>query len=111
MTEQTKPNDGGPAFPVPTISGPDLTVSYPEHVRGMTLLDWFAGQIQFSPDEPSVYEAKAVMKEEPPTWPPFGTSVEYDQMEKCVLWWAKARARLRMIEADAMLAAGEARNA
>lgn len=40
----TKPNDGGPAFPVPTISGPDLEVSYPPHVRGMTLRDWFAGQ-------------------------------------------------------------------
>lgn len=40
----TKPNDDIPAFPVPTISGPDLEVSYPPHVRGMTLRDWFAGQ-------------------------------------------------------------------
>ena len=45
MSDTTKFDDGGPAFPVPTIDGPDLKVSYPPHVRGMSLHDWYVGQL------------------------------------------------------------------
>lgn len=94
----SKQDDGGPAFPVPGLQ-------HDESFNGMTLHDWFAGQVQFAPDEPTVHQAKAVMKEEPPTWPPFSDSNDYEQMETCIRWWATARAKLRLIEADAMLAA------
>lgn len=99
-------DDGGPAFPTEMdgineqgrdgVFGP-----YP----GMTLRDWFAGQAAFTEDKPAIYEAKAVMGEEPPAWPPFNISNDYEGMKKCIHWWATARSRLRFLEADAMLSA------
>lgn len=85
MPEQTKPNDGGPAFPVPTISGPDLTVSYPEHVRGMTLRDYYAAHASVVDVDRIWFELQRL-----------GQSKTY---EEC-----------RFIFADRMLAAWEARN-
>jgi len=41
MTKYLKPNDGGRAFPGPLISGGDCV----GHSMGLTLRDWFAGQI------------------------------------------------------------------
>lgn len=112
----SKIDDGGPAFPCVEETGETIehveldmrtVTTEPVYVRhnGMTLRDWFAGQVQFAPDEPSVFQAKAVMKEGPPSWPPFSESNDYERMETCIRWWATARARLRLIEADAMLAA------
>jgi len=42
-TETLKP-DGGPAFPIPYNTDMDGYV-YAPHASGMTLRDWFAGQI------------------------------------------------------------------
>lgn len=36
--------DGGPAFPVPTLNTQTNVISYPAHVRGMSLRHWYAGQ-------------------------------------------------------------------
>lgn len=81
----TKPNDGGPAFPVPTISGPDLEVGYPPHVRGMSLRDWFAGQ---APPMPNMWAAR---------------------YESTVEAYTRAIVEWNLWYADAMLAAREAR--
>ena len=40
----TEINDGGPAFPLPTIDLQTHEIKYPKHVQGMSLRDWFAGQ-------------------------------------------------------------------
>lgn len=37
-------NDGGPAFPDPVAVGPSGYV-YPSNSAGMSLRDWFAGQV------------------------------------------------------------------
>ena len=37
-------NDGGPAFPVTSITGADMKIDYIESWSGMSLRDWFAGQ-------------------------------------------------------------------
>jgi len=82
----TRQDDGGPAFPVPTISGPDLTVSYPEHVRGMTLRDYYAAHA-------SIEDVNRICFD-------FASEGDYKTREEC-----------RFVFADRMLAAREARNA
>jgi len=82
----TRPNDGGPAFPVPTISGPDLTVSYPEHVRGLTLRDYYAAHAS-------------------------DADIDLWQIDLAKRGSRASRAAARFAHADAMLAAREARNA
>ena len=37
-----RPDDGGPAFPMPPIYSPDMEVMVNANVPGMKLIDWFA---------------------------------------------------------------------
>jgi len=82
-----KPNDGGPAFP-----------SEGAYEYGMTLRDWFAGQITTTDGELREAVAAELMGEKAPVW-------TADNLMACVVWWAQARARFRYVMADAMLAA------
>ena len=70
------------------------------HQTGMTLRQWYAGQVQLPDDGVSIPQATAIMGEDPPQW--YGNAT--DDIA-CVLWWAKAEAKYRVILADAMIAA------
>lgn len=39
----TKPNDGGPAFPVPEVLIESESICHPSAYQGMSIRDWFAG--------------------------------------------------------------------
>jgi len=96
---KTQPNDGGPAFPwEDTKDAP----GQPLPSSGMTLRDYFAGQVQV-PDDMG-WVASALMGEQPPHWSSHG---DYETSLACAKWWADARARYRLMDADAMLAARE----
>lgn len=92
----SKPNDGGPAFPMP-ISNGGYSI-----IQGMSLRDYFAASVQV-PDDMG-WCADALMGEPAPDWTSRG---DYDNNIKCAAWWATARARYRLMEADAMLAERE----
>jgi hypothetical protein len=68
----------------------------------MTLRDWFAGQVEVPEDMGWV--ATAIMGEPPPEWSSQG---DYENSLRCAKWWATARARYRLMDADAMLAERE----
>ncbi len=61
---------------------------------GVTLLDWFAATIRL--EEISINMATIIMGEKPPQWGD-GNDLE------CLKWWADAEARLRYLNADAMM--------
>ena len=85
-------NDGGPAFPV--------MWDYAESEAGMSLRDWFAGQHPVIDGELSITLAEALMCEH---LPKSKTSLENRR------WWAEAEARLKYLNADAMIAARDAK--
>lgn len=87
-------NDGGPAFPA-TVQGWNDRLSQGQ--SGMTLRDWFAGQLVLPPDGISTTWAEAIMGEKAPDW-------QLDSSLDCVRWWLTAEARARFLAADAMLA-------
>ena len=101
--ETVRIDDGGPAFPQD-----DAAVNRINGTGGMSLRDYFAANMQLDPDEPSPYQAKCLMEEAPPQWPPYDTTTDYEQCRKCLDWWATAQAKLRYLKADAMLAARKA---
>ena len=41
----SKPNDGGPAYPTPDVIGAESAQLWESGKPGMSLRDWFAGQI------------------------------------------------------------------
>ena len=99
----TKIDDGGSAFPkvqetISMIGDRAYTARADE--GGMTLRDWFAGQVEIP--EGMEWSPAAIMGEEAPKWP---HKCEYENAMKCVQWWALAVARYRYIHADAMFAA------
>lgn len=79
-------NDGGPAL-------------------GMSLRDFFAAKAAL--EEMTTFQAKGVMGEKPPQWPPYTDTTDFAACLECVKWWAEAEARFRYIVADAMLRARE----
>jgi len=85
-------DDGGPAFPCQI--GEDGGWFNPD-ANGMSKRDWFAGQLK-CPDSLPVEAAELLT----------GEKIPYDPVA-VLQWAAKARARLRYIEADAMIAAGK----
>lgn len=90
----SKINDGGSAFPIRQVDGVHPTEP------GMSVRDWLAGQVEV-PDDLG-WVASALMGEEPPKWTSEG---DYEQSLVCAKWWAEARARYRLMDADAMIAA------
>ena len=93
-------NDGGPAFPnVPSDPG------YSQWEQGMTLRDWFArqdslkdlGDLNNMQLKDAVPIAVAIAGPHPSGEDPLAW----------VEWWARVRARLKYIRADAMLKARE----
>lgn len=87
--------DGGPAFPgdMPTVQ---LNGNKLPFTPGMSLRDWFAGQIEMARDGISHTWAEALMGEKAPDWG-MGDDLA------CLHWWAEAEARARYLHADAML--------
>jgi hypothetical protein len=97
MDKRGKVDDGGPIHPLPEVRGHDgcgLVEGWP----GMSLRDWFAGQIEMPRDGISQTWAEALMGEKAPDW-------QLDSGLDCIRWWSAAEARARYLTADAMLAA------
>lgn len=86
-------DDGGPAFPVvPTMEGAgQWGYAYP----GMTLRDWFAGQVEVEIDI-SIDLAEQIAGRTCPPW-------QSDYIGN-IRFWAEVEAIVRGIKADAMLA-------
>lgn len=87
----------------PTISGdepyyPTFTdLKYNEQFQttdGITIRQKFAADIQLSPDEPSINQAKLLMKTDAPSG-----------LEENQAWWTEAEAKLRVQKADALIKA------
>ena len=89
-------NEGGPAFPCMVFSGDGN--NDPEYSNGMTLRDWFACQETLSDcsNDISVEFWEAITGEKSPKWK--------DDRLGTILFECRARAKLRMMRADAMLA-------
>jgi len=85
-------DSSGPAFPVPI--GVDIDIAR----AGMTLRDWFAGQVDVSGDYCS-HIMEAVVGRKSPTWG--------DDPIGYLKYTAEFEAALRGIKADAMLAERE----
>ena len=84
-------NYGGPAFPVSCAAdGTPLRASY-QDTDGMSLRDWFAGQVDVA-----IYEPLQTLKKKIGRQPTIG------ELAACV-------AEIKIAEADAMLAAREAK--
>lgn len=120
----TKINDGGPAFPmqepqaiyakaaaaiahIPGDQTEERDRAYmqarADAVGGMSLRDYFATHCDIGDvDQLSVHVGAGLLGRNPP--------LPHDDPLGCMQWWAEYRARLRYIEADAMLKAraGEA---
>lgn len=90
-------DSGVPAFP----SGDGENAGSEHHVNGMSLREWFAGNIQLDAAGISVNQAQALMGEKAPDW-----SVDMDKNLECIKWWVEAEARYRYTLADAMLVIG-----
>ena len=107
-------NDGGPAFPVGLAAttnangDPILYDSSERMASGISKRDYFAAKANIAPDMPTIFQAIGVMGEEPPSWPPFRETLDFEQCLRCVKWWAEAESRIRYVYADAMLKAGAA---
>lgn len=100
-----KVNDGGPAFGYPNFgctSTPDgmIQPQFYGGPGGVTLRDYFAANVQVPEDLGFI--AAALMGEQAPNW---SSKDDYEQSMKCAEWWATARAKYRLMEADAMLKA------
>jgi len=100
-----KVNDGGAAFPCNRTVGPDGGSvedfrQYGTGSEGMSLRDYFAASVQVPEDLGFI--AAALMGEQAPNW---SSKDDYEQSMKCAEWWATARAKYRLMEADAMLKA------
>lgn len=89
--------DGGPIHPIAEIRDADGN-GIMEGWRGMSLRDWFAGQIEMARDGISHTWAEALMGGKAPDWG-MGDDLA------CLHWWAEAEARARYLHADAMLKA------
>ncbi|WP_186181684.1 hypothetical protein [Burkholderia gladioli] len=93
--ESSKPDDGGPAFPIPGLQhDPDF--------NGMSLRDHFASVADLAGiiENGGVIEerlAKAIMGGNPPDW-----DTDYVAAHT---WWFEAEARVRYLKAEAMLKA------
>lgn len=105
----SKVDDGGPAFPNHKGShnriGGMISGEWESSATGLSVRDYFAAKANIGENTPTTHQARGVMGEEPPQWPPFGSTVDFEQCLKCVKWWAEAEARLRYVYADAMLKA------
>ena len=89
-------NDGGAAFP--RVDGINLETGEIVTERGMSLRDWFAGTLTVD-DDYGRETAEAIMDgEKAPPW-------KTDPVV-ALKWWARVRARIRYMEADAMIAEG-----
>lgn len=100
----TKINDGGPAFPGRVSANRDTGELHPHQfgnddfcVTGMTLRDFFAAEVAVQDADITVPYGEAVVGREMPDY-------ARDPVANAV-FWADVRARLRYIEADAMLRA------
>ena len=93
-------NDGGPAFPVPHLVTVHGEVVNHGATGGMSLRDYFAASVEV-PEDMMGWIAEALMGEQPPRWT---SGNDFEQSMSCAKWWATARARYRLMEADAMLA-------
>lgn len=93
-------DDGGPAFPAPDAAKARFGDSNSDAFLGMTLRDYFAAHAAIDHDEVGVRYAAAIVGRDMPDFAadPLGNSA----------FWAEYRARMRYIEADAMLAARSA---
>jgi Mg-chelatase subunit ChlI len=80
--------NGGPAFPVPGLQ-------HDEDFNGMTLRDYFAAKVEIDP-ELSVKAAEALVGRKMPDY-------AVDPVAS-MQFWAEVGARLRYMQADAMLA-------
>lgn len=90
------PVDGGPAFPQHGWTKDPEVLARMQQNGGMTLRDYFAVHSGIG-DEIPVSLAGALMHREPPAYK--------DDPEANAIYWAEVRARLRYIDADAMLRA------
>ena len=94
----TAKNDGGPAFPC-DAEWRDGQEVWPQGA-GMSLRDWYAGQAPVIDGDLSIPLAEALMCE---PLPKSKTILENRR------WWAEAEARLKYLNADAMIAARDAK--
>ncbi|WP_300727325.1 hypothetical protein [Pseudomonas sp.] len=96
--------DGGPAFPVADydhmVFEPKTVAETKRDLSGMSLRDYFAAHASIDHDEVGVCYAVAIVGRDMPDFAadPLGNSA----------FWAEYRARMRYIEADAMLVARSA---
>jgi hypothetical protein len=94
-------NDGGNAFPIASYDhmalSPETVDEHKRLLSGMSLRDYFAVHVQTDSDEVGVRYAEAIVGRAMPDFAadPIANST----------FWADYRARMRYIEADAMLAA------
>jgi hypothetical protein len=92
--------DGGPAFPVADydhmIFQPATVAETKRDLSGMSLRDYFAAHAVIDDEEIGFRYAEAIVGRDMPDFAadPLGNSA----------FWAEYRARMRYIEADAMLA-------
>lgn len=116
----TQPNDGGPAFPqadsyaaseialaaiAGMARGDERDATYlrvkAEALRGMTLRDWFAGQLPDPFRDVSLAETASGMSGVP-------CPAQSADSAEWTRFWAEAEAAVRYMKADAMLKAREA---
>ena len=89
------PKDGGPAFPVASCT--DSNGQICRGTDGMTLRDWFAGQENLSDCAgTSVEYWEAIVGEKSPRW--------QDDRLGSALFESRARAKLKLMRADALIA-------
>lgn len=98
MTDSKKIEDGGPAFARSGFFHPD---GRPEHdnrpEEGMSLRDWFAGQVDpLDVDVDRDYAAAICGRPQPEG---------HSDLLAIAAWWAEANAKYRYLQADAMIAA------
>ncbi len=94
-------DDGGPAFPTKREYQTEFGPGY-EQVEGMTLRAWFAGQETLSDyDHPDSWQHYSLMLEAVNGAPPDAAAEPLDYFK----WECEARAKMRFMRADAMLAA------
>ena len=104
----SKPNDGGPAFPVPMVPYRDGFTEVKE--GGMSLRDWFAGQERLADWDNSDAVMQRAMAEalagqpQPPNGWAGKTTAELIAMLR---WEAEWKAALKYLRADAMMKARE----
>lgn len=93
--------DGGPEFPRTQWTGSDKNAAHRD-VPGMTLRDWFSGQVVVDDDYSKETKERLLGREQPPLGER-GPGEYYITLER-IRFDADFRALLRGIEADAMIA-------